>query len=172
MGLFGRKRSSPEAGAGGSNTRSNTPRDSDPPTRGECACPEHVDQLLELPVPLTREMREEFGDEPLTVGQLVEMGALGVDPAQDRYFFDPRSGRRDDGPYHWTVWFGDETRACYDDDAPVQLDESLDDRPGIELVAWEDREVIHVGAPGLCEDGVLAAAARALIDPRVRLPED
>ena len=44
--------------------------------------------------------------------------------------------------------------------------------PGIELVAWEDREVIHVGAPTLCEDGVLAAAARALMDPRVRLPED
>jgi hypothetical protein len=36
------------------------------------------------------------------------------------------------------------------------------------LVAWEDREDIHVGAPTLCSDGVLAAAARALLDDRVR----
>jgi hypothetical protein len=121
---------------------------------------------------MVREMREELDEPPMTVADLIECSALGVQPCADRWFFDPRSGRRDDGPYHWTLWIGDEARASYDDDSPFQLDQSLDDRPGIELVAWEDREVIHVGAPALCEDGVLAAAARALIDPRVRLPED
>jgi hypothetical protein len=159
MGLF--RRSNPKPA-----------KDAAPPARGRCACPEHLEDLLDLPVPQVREMREEFDEPPMTVAELVQCGALGVEPCGTPWFFDPRSGRRDDGPYHWTLWVGDEARASYDDDAPVQLDESLDDRPGIELVAWEDREVIHVGAPALCEDGVLAAAARALIDPRVRLPED
>lgn len=158
MGLFGRRNPRPES------------TDAAPVARGDCACPEHIEDVLALTVPLTREMSEELG-EPMTVAELVECSALAVQPCEDRWFFDPRSGKRDDGPYHWTLWFGDETRASYDDDSPYQLDESLDDRPGIELVAWEDREVIHVGAPTLCEDGVLAAAARALIDPRVRLPE-
>ena len=159
MGLFGRKRTPAPAGTSG------------PAQRGDCACPEHIEDLLDRVVPLTREMREEYDEEPLTVGELVEMSALGVDPAHEEYFFDPRSGRRDDGPYHWTVWFGDEARGCYDDDAPVELDESLDAQPGVERVAWEDREIIHVGAPTLCRDGVLAAAARALLDERVRSGE-
>jgi hypothetical protein len=164
MGLFGRKRTP----APGSSTGSRAGDGTGPAQRGACACPEHIEQLLDLPVPLTREMREEYDEQPLTVGELIEMSALGVDPAEEAYFYDPRSGRRDDGPYHWTVWFGDEARGSYDDDAPLQLDESLDSRPGVELVAWEDREVIHVGAPTLCRDGVLAAAARALLDDRVR----
>ena len=158
MGLFGRRRAKTAA------------EGTAPPTRGACSCPEHIETLLEVVVPMTLEMRAEVGaDEAMTVAELIECSALGVDPAQDRWFFDPRSGRRDDGPYHGTVWFGDEARMSYDDDAPVQLDESLDDRAGIERVAWEDREVIHVGAPTLCHDGVLAAAARALLDPRVRI---
>jgi hypothetical protein len=70
MGLFGRK--SPRT----------TSNDAAPPARGQCACPEHIEDVLDLPVPLVREL------------------------------------------------------------------------------------------PALCEAGVLAAAARALIDPRVRLPED
>ncbi len=65
----------------------------------------------------------------------------------------------------------DDARVSYDDDAPLPLDESLLSRPGIERVAWEDREVMHVGAPTLCRDGVLAAAARALLDDRVRSAE-
>jgi hypothetical protein len=42
------------------------------------------------------------------------------------------------------------------------------ERPGIERVEWVDREILLIGAPRLCADGVLAAAARALEDPRVR----
>jgi hypothetical protein len=184
MGLFRRKRDSTTGGDSGGQTTGSHTGDHDggptggptangaPPQRGECACPEHIDDLVDLAVPLTQELREEFGEESFTVGELVDMAALGVDPAETQYFFDPRSGRQDDGPYHWTIWFGDEARGCYDDDAPLQLDESVDARPGVELVAWEDREVMHVGAPTLCGDGVLAAAARALLDDRVRLAGD
>jgi hypothetical protein len=107
----------------------------------------------------------------MTVAELVDMTALGVDRADITWFNDPDTGRRDDGPYHWTVWYGDESRGSYDDEAELPLDESLKAQPGVERVLWEDREVIHASAPTLCADGMLAAAARALIDPRVRLPE-
>ena len=160
MGLFGRRHAK------------TAPEHASPAARGACSCPEHIEGLLEVVVPMTLEMRAEVGeDQAMTVAELIECSALDVQPAQDRWFFDPRSGRRDDGPYHWTVWVGDEARMSYDDDAPVQLDEALADRPGVELVAWEDREIIHVGAPTLCRDGLLAAAARALQDPRVRIGE-
>ena len=108
-------------------------------------------------------------DEPLTVRQLLETaGGLSVDPSDQPWLFNPDTDRDDDGPYEWTVGYWDDARVSYDDDAPLPLDESLLSRPGIERVAWEDREIIHVGAPTLCRDGVLAAATRALLDDRVR----
>lgn len=159
MGLFGRKR--PER-----------TKDTTPPARGECTCPEHIEELLDLPVPLSPLMRIGDDDEPLTVAQLLETaGGLSVDPSDEHWLFDPETERDDDGPYEWTVGYWDDARASYDDDAALPLDESLLSRPGIERVAWEDREVMHVGAPTLCRDGVLAAAARALLDDRVRSAE-
>lgn len=129
MGLFDRWR------------RPADPGEAAPPERGACGCAEHIEELRELAVPLTLEIREELDEPPMSVAELMDCGALGVNPSS------------------------------YDDDAPLPLDESLRAQPGVERVLWEDREVIHVGAPRLCHDGILAAAARALIDPRVRLAE-
>ena len=159
MGLFSRKRS--------------TPAPESPAERGACRCPEHIEALTGLRVPMTLEMRDAFpGEHPMTVGELMQVEALGVDPCDTAYFNDLDTGRRDDGPYHRTVWIGDEARSSYDDEADLPLDESLRGQPGVERVLWEDREVLHVGAPTLCADGMLAAAARALLDPRVRLRDD
>ena len=159
MGLFSRKRPAP----------SPHPR----AQRGTCSCTEHIEQLVGIAVPQTVEIREAFPDDPpMTVGELIEAEALGVDECEDVYFNDLTTGRRDDGPYHWTVWVGDEARSSYDDAAGLALDASLRAQPGVERVIWEDREVLHVGAPTLCADGMLAAAARALLGPRVRLGED
>ncbi|MEO5853689.1 MAG: hypothetical protein ABIQ15_14365 [Nocardioides sp.] len=136
------------------------------PPRG-CECPEHVADLLGLRIPLTAEMRAVDGEE-LSVGELLETGALAVDEVgrQDRWLTlaDQRTG-----PFEWSLWVGDEARALYDDDAPVALDDALRSQQGIDLVEWEDREAFWVGAPTMCPDGVLASAARALADPRVRL---
>ena len=107
----------------------------------------------------------------MTVGDLVEMGALGVDPPELVWVVDHESGDRR-GPFHFALWLGDEVRASYDDDASLQVDESLLRQPGIEIVDWEDREVFHISSPTLCADGLLAAAARALLDPGVRRPHD
>jgi hypothetical protein len=141
-----------------------------PPERGSCACPEHVEELADLEVPLAERWAEDLG-ESMTVGELVEMGALGVDPPELVWVVDHETRERR-GPFHFALWLGDEVRATYDDDAVLQVDESLASRPGIEIVDWEDREVFQVSCPTLCADGLLAAAARALLDPRVRqLPD-
>ncbi|HET6626876.1 MAG TPA: hypothetical protein VFG63_10855 [Nocardioidaceae bacterium] len=141
-----------------------------PPVRGQCSCWEHVDEILELVVPYTREMQQELGDDPMTVEMLIECEALGVEPTEpdDRWMTDHTTGKKI-GPIHWQLWLGDEARASYDDDAPLELDDSLAARPGVERVVWEDREVFHVVAPTLCRDGMLAAAARALLEPQVRI---
>lgn len=136
-----------------------------PAQRGTCTCPEHVEDLHDLVVPPAPVWGLDLDD--TTVGDLVEMSALGIDPAELAWVDDQESGGRR-GPFHFRLWVGDEARAMYDDDAAVQLDAALLQRPGVEVVDWEDREVLHVGAPTLCADGVLAAAARALLDPRVK----
>lgn len=155
MGLFGRKRAS-SASPGRVE-------------RGACGCPEHLEGVLSLAVPLTAEVRDAFPDEkPMTVAELIEADALGVQPCETSFFNDADTGALD-GPYTWTVWVGDEARSSYDDEAEVSLDAALRARPGVDRVLWEDREILHVGAPTLCSDGMLAAAARALLDPGVRL---
>jgi hypothetical protein len=151
-----------------------TPGDT-PPARGACSCLEHIEDLLDQVVPFSAEMGEP-DDEPMTVRDLVECDALAVrrtEPAEQWVNALDADGRvdttRQDGPFHWTLWVGDEARACYDDDADLSLEAGLMARPGVDRVFWEDREVIHVGVDGLCENGVLAAAARTLLDPRVRI---
>ena len=140
------------------------PTSAAPPARGRCSCPEHVQELTGLVVPASRES----GDiAPFAVGDLMGMHALGVSPAELVSWQDHDTGQVR-GPFHFELWLGDEARCCYDDDAALPMDESLLARPGIEAVEWEDREVFHLAAPTLCADGVLAAAARALLDPRVR----
>ena len=151
MGLFRRKRPN-DVGA-------------TPLQRGACACPEHVEDLAALVVPWAPAWGPVDSD-PITVGDLLEMEALAVAPAEVAWH-DLASGERL-GPFQWELWLGDEARATYDDDAGLAIDEALRERPGIDVVEWEDREVFHLAAPTLCGDGVLAAAARALLDPRVR----
>ncbi|SCL33715.1 hypothetical protein GA0070624_4804 [Micromonospora rhizosphaerae] len=139
-----------------------------PPTRPNCACTEHDDELADLVVPVT-----EPGVAPMTVEELVACGALGAGPVKPRdrwweIFDETDAGPERIGPFHWTLWVGDEARSCYDDAAALSLDQSLLARPGVQLVEWMDREEFLIGAPALCASGILAAAARALADPRVR----
>ena len=67
------------------------------------------------------------------------------------------------------LWFGDETRLHYDDEASLSLEDVVASPPGVSDVVREDRETILVRAPGRCADAMLAIAARALLDDRVRV---
>lgn len=129
-----------------------------PPQPPACTCVEHIEDVLDVVI------ASRYPDPPsTTVRELLATGDLSVVPMVEQW-----QGGHDGGPLHWNLWAGDEARFHYADDAELSLDASLTARPGIERVDWPDREILLIGAPGLCAGGVLAAAARALEDPRVR----
>ncbi|MFC0003608.1 hypothetical protein [Micromonospora siamensis] len=139
-----------------------------PPRRPDCSCPEHADDLTDLLLPV-----DEAGEPPVRLADLIEARKVGVSPAEPQeHWLEPHdesdAGPDRLGPFHWGLRVGDEAHDCYSDEAPWSLDQALLDRPGVEQVEWMDREDFLVGAPTLCASGVLAAAARALADPRVR----
>lgn len=136
-----------------------------PPTEGRCGCARHLDEgLLEAEVPYAPGAGIPDDEPPMSVGELIDSEALGCEPlgADERMLDDGT------GPYHWNVWFGDETRGSYADDAELELDAAVQKQAGVERVAWLDREVMYLGAPTLCRSGVLAAAALGLLEPGVR----
>jgi hypothetical protein len=139
-----------------------------PPRRPDCACREHVDDVLTLVIP-----NPDWDEDP-TFEELLATGSLGARPVEkgERFmdFFDEQQNETRLGPLHWGVWAADEIYGCYADDADLPFDRSIAAQPGVELVEWADREGFLIGAPGLCESGMLAAIARALHDPRVREP--
>ncbi|WP_153394096.1 hypothetical protein [Ornithinicoccus halotolerans] len=145
--------------------RNNDRRPWSPPAEGSCGCRRHLDdELLGTVVPLSPDagLPEEVGS--LSVAELIDCQALGCEPVDvgDRTLTDGT------GPYHWNLWFGDETRPCYSDNATLQLDAAVAQQDGVERTVWLDREVIYIGAPRLCSSGALAVAALGLLDPGVR----
>ncbi len=121
-----------------------------------CGCSEHLDEVAGLTVPVaTTTEADEPTDTPVTVADLVEWAALAVEDVEGE-------------PDRWLLWFGDETRRHYDDDALLSLEDVVASAPGVSDVVREDRETILVRAPGRCADAMLAIAARALLDDRVR----
>jgi hypothetical protein len=127
-----------------------------------------VDEILRLAVP-----NPDWDTDP-TVEELLATGSLLARPmpARERFVaFTGENGKQSvEGPYHWIIGAGDEIKGCYEVDAELPLDRSIARQPRVDRVYWYDREEFHVGAPGLCEKGMLAAVIRALADPRVRVP--
>lgn len=136
-----------------------------PPVPGACACEEHVEALATLTLSRT----SDSGD--VTVGALVESGALRAEPvgAEPTYTVVPLTGQRV-GPFHWQVTLEDEAHDLFLREAAAALDDCVAVQPGVERVVWPEPGQLLVGAPTLCPSGVLAAVARALENPRVRLP--
>ncbi|WP_203711213.1 hypothetical protein [Asanoa siamensis] len=137
-----------------------------PPRQPDCACREHLDDVRALVIP-----NADWDEDP-TFEQLLETGSLGVRPieAKERYmaYFDADQNETRLGPLHWGMWAADEIYGCYADDAELPVDKAIAAQPGVTLVEWYDREEFLIGAPELCESGLLAAIARAFEDPRVR----
>lgn len=136
-----------------------------PPALGSCACEEHVEALSTLSLPRT----SDSGD--ITVGALVESRALRVEPAgpEPTYTLVPLTGQRV-GPFHWQVVLEGEAHDLFLVDAAAALDDCVAVQVGVERVVWPEPGRLLVGAPTLCPSGLLAALARALENPRVRLP--
>jgi hypothetical protein len=140
----------------------------------KCLCPEHVDDVIDLPIPVTTWARNAGICESLTLRDILDV-ALTAAPLQRRHrwvtvYSDgtrPCEPRRI-GPFHWTIGIGDEARPCYDDDAEFSLQQAFLAQPPVERVERTEREELLIGAPTLCRSGMLATATRALTDPRIR----
>lgn len=136
-------------------TPQKSPEPASPAVDG-CTCGEHLVDVAEQVVPFAASGEaKDSGDSPVGVADLVAAEALGAEEVEDE-------------PGRWMLWFGDETRAHYDDDAPMSLDDVVALAPGVSEVVREDRETILVRAPGRCENAMVAVAACALLDDRVR----
>lgn len=137
-----------------------------PPVPPHCSCVRHLDdELLASVVPFAAGL--EMDDEPpATVADLLGPGGLSVRPA------DPGDQPPGEPAIHtWNLGVYDDARVHYDDvedGADLGLDAAIAAQHGVDEVDWADREVFLVAAPTLCPDGVLAAAALALLDDRVR----
>lgn len=139
-----------------------------PPTPPHCSCARHLDtSLLASVVPFTADVAV-HDPEPVTVADLLHPGGLSVQVAGDD------EHRLVDSPstFHWSVGIYDDARMHYDDDTGLDMDVALTRQPGVDEVAWVDREIFLLSAPNLCREGVLAATAVVLLDDRVRLPAD
>lgn len=137
--------------------------------RGACTCAEHVGALLGLEIP-ARGGGDSQGPEPVRdvlAAVWVDEWQFGGEPPDPDELQDILEDLLPGFTHLLTV--GDELVGHYDDSASLPLDEALKAQPGIRDVAWEDREVFHVKAPGMCAEGIMAATMRALLDPRVRL---
>ncbi len=151
MGLFTRRR----------------PPEWQPPVRPHCSCSRHLDdELLRTIVPYAASLAVDIGydPDPATVSDLLHPGGLSVSPtsAEAQHLPEPA------GTCVWTLGVYDDAQAHYDDDMALDLDAAIAAQPGVEAVDWADREIFLLAAPTLCADGVLAAAALALLDDRVR----
>lgn len=131
------------------------PTASSPPMR-DCRCPRHSEDVAGNVVPMAASADMELGAaNTVTVADLLEWEAIDAEPDED-------------DPNRWSLWFGDETRAHYDDDAPRSLEQAVASLAGMTDVDREDRETVLVTAADRCRDGMLAVAAEALLDNRVR----
>lgn len=143
-----------QAEAGGP-TPQKSPEARSPATTG-CSCGEHLVDVADRVVPFAASSQAEKPDHTaVTVADLVKAKALGAEEVENT-------------PGRWMLWFGDETRAHYDEDAPMNLEDAVAQAPGVSEVVREDRETVLVRAHGRCKDAMVAVAARALLDDRVR----
>ena len=149
--------------AGGARVARMWRRDWNPPNRPVCSCAEHLEDVRNLELRPSHE-----GAPPTLFGELVDAGVLEVVPLPKRDRTMEIYGEGTIGPFHWGIGAGDEVRWCYDDDAELKLDELLLLRHGVDRVEWMDREEFMIGAPTLCESGIVVAFGRALADPKVR----
>lgn len=142
-----------------------------PPSYGACVCTDHVDTLLDARIPVADGAGPDDVPATVLVADLFTSGALTVVPSPNELYVEAPATRERRGPFHWRVFTEAALEQFSRADAPVQLDDVVFLQPGVESVLWVgDRTVLAVGAPRLCIRGVQGAVARALMNPRLRLP--
>ncbi len=135
-----------------------------PPAPGDCRCAHHLDNLLDLRVPLAD------GSGDVAVADLAATGALSTVPTQDNLWIDGSLPEERYGPFHWRVVHQDALNPFLSPTAPTHLDDVLYLQSGVERVAWlANRTVLAVGGSRLCTRGVQGAVVKSLMSARLRI---
>ncbi len=135
-----------------------------PPAYGTCQCDGHVEDVLELRIPLA----DGTGD--VAVWALLTSGALATVPAEvDRQQLSDGLTPELRGPYHWLLTAGERLMPFIDAGSTSELEDAIFVQEGVERAMWQHRrKELAVGAPQLCVNGVQCAVVMALMNPRVR----
>ncbi len=135
-----------------------------PPAFGACQCDGHVEDVLELRIPLF----DGTGD--VAVWALLTSGALATVPAaRDRQHLSDGVSPVLRGPFHWMLTAGERLMPFLDPGSTSELEDALFVQEGVERAMWQHRrKELAVGAPRLCINGVQCAVVMALMSPRVR----
>ncbi len=162
MGMLERFRAGPE-----------TTEDSwTPPAFGTCRCEGHIEDVLELRIPLASGAIDgpATGAGDMAVWALLTSGGLVTLPlgAEHRHLTNGLSIVRH-GPFHWRVVAGERLAPFLTGGDMHLLEEALSVQPGVDRAMWSHREkALVVAAPRLCANGIQCAVVQALRAPYVR----
>ncbi len=157
MGLLERFRPSEDEGDGWT-----------PPSFGTCRCDGHIEDVLELRIPLAD------GSGDVAVWALLTSGALATVPAEaDRQMLSDGRTPELRGPFHWLLTAGERLTPFLTAGNTSELEDAIFVQEGVERAMWQHRRSqLAVGAPQLCINGVQCAVVMALMNPRVRQTDE
>lgn len=144
-----------------------------PPAFGACECEGHIEDVLELRIPLAAAAGVGTGDAEtgdVAVWALLTSGGLATVPlAEERRHLTNGVSIRPQGPFHWAVMAGDKFRPFLAGGDPTRLEQAMAAQPFVDVAMWIRREgALVVGAPTLCANGVQCAVVQALRSAYVR----
>lgn len=138
-----------------------------PPVYNTCDCDGHIEDVLELRIPLTA--GDGVGSD-VAVWALLTSGGLATVPlAEERRRLTNGVSIAQHGPFHWKVLAGERFTPIVAGGEVRLLEEAMAGQPGVERAMWISRQkALVVGAPQLCANGVQCAVVQALRSAHVR----
>ena len=135
-----------------------------PPAFGTCQCDGHIEDVLELRIPLI----DGTGD--VAVWALLTSGALAVVPAEaERQYLSDGKTTELRGPFHWLLTAGERLTPFFPAGATSALEDAIYVQEGVDRAMWlHRRKHLAVGAPRMCINGVQCAVVMALMSPRLQ----
>lgn len=143
-----------------------------PPAFGACECEGHIEDVLELRIPMADLAELHGGDAPtdMAVWALLTSGALATIPLpEDRRRLSNGLIVAQEGPFHWKVMAGHGFQPFLARGDVRRLEIAVAGQPGVDRAMWLHRHhALVVGAPTLCVNGVQCAVVQALRSAFVR----
>ncbi len=139
-----------------------------PPGYGACDCEGHIEDVLELRIPLAA--GDGAGTDDVAVWALLTSGGLATVPlAEERRHLTNGVSIEPRGPFHWKVLAGERFTPFVTGGELTLLEDAVAGQSGVERAMWIGRQgALVVGAPGLCANGVQCAVVQALRSAYVR----